>query len=211
MHLFQLDKWKILPKTILASEDKPPLCVARQFRQAHCCPWHRKGKASGSIHKPNRVLPAGDSTSVDQIVLAQPGLIPQMPGFPTSNRIWGPKIFCNHFSNFVYAHLMHNFTLEETLLTKRAYMKVQAQAGCTAKHYHANNGSFSDKGFHQDITNKGQSITFCGVGVHHQNVIIENRNKQLTLGVRTLLFYGMHHWPQMVDTMFWPFAMKAMT
>ncbi len=59
-----------------------------------------------------------------------------------------------------------------------------------------------DKGFHQDITDKGQSITFGGVGVHHQNGIIKNRNKQLTLGARTLLLHGMRQWHQMVDTIF---------
>jgi hypothetical protein len=105
---------------------------------------------------------------------------------------------------------MRNFTLEETLLAKRAYEKLLAQAGRSAKLYHANNGQFLDKGFHQDITDKGQSITFCGVGAHHQNGIIENRNKQLTLGARTLLLPSMCHWPQMIHTMFWPFAIKAM-
>jgi hypothetical protein len=52
-HLFQLAKWKILPQSILACEDKPPLCIACQFGQAHHRPWRRKGKASGSICKPN--------------------------------------------------------------------------------------------------------------------------------------------------------------
>jgi hypothetical protein len=105
---------------------------------------------------------------------------------------------------------MQNFTLEETLLVKRAYEKVLAQAGCRAKHYHANNGCFLDRGFHQDVDDKGQSISFCGVGAHHQNGIIKNRNKQLTLGANMLLMHGMRHWPQIVDTMFWPFALKAM-
>jgi hypothetical protein len=97
---------------------------------------------------------------VDQSISAQHGLIPQMAGFSTSNRIWGKTIFCNHVSNFVYVNLMQNLTLAETLLAKCAYEKVLVQAGRTAKHYHANNGCFSDKGFHQDITDKGQSITF---------------------------------------------------
>jgi len=78
------------------------------------------------------------------------------------------------------------------------------------KHYHADNGRFSDRGFHQDVTDKGQSISFCGISAHHQNGIIENRNKQLTLGVHTMLLHGMRHWPQMIDIMFSPFAMKAM-
>jgi hypothetical protein len=93
---------------------------------------------------------------------------------------------------------------------KACIQKVLAQVGCMAKHYHANNCCFSDKSFHQDITDKGQSITFFGVSTHHQNGIIKNRNKELTLGACTLFLHGMCHWPQMVDTMFWPFAIKAM-
>ncbi len=121
---------------------------------AHQCPWCRKNKASGSIRHPNKILP-GDGTSVDQNILVQQGLIPQMAGFPTSNRIWGTTIFCNHASNFIYVHLMQNFTLEETLLEKQAYEKILAQAGCRAKHNHANNGHFLDRGFHQNVDDKG--------------------------------------------------------
>jgi hypothetical protein len=207
--LFQLARWKVLPTAILQCEAKPPLCVACQFGQAHRRPWRTKGKASGSIRRSDELQP-GDGASVDQIVSAQPGLIPQMAGFPTSDRIWGTTNFCDHVSGFVYVHLMRNFTLEETLSAKRAYEKLLHLAGRTAKHYHADNGRFADKGFHKDINDKGQSITFCGVGAHHQNGIIENRNKQLTLGARTLLLHGMRHWPQMIDILFWPFAMKAM-
>jgi hypothetical protein len=133
-----------------------------------------------------------------------------MAGFLTSNRIWGTTNFCNHVSNFVYVHLMRNFALAGTLLGKRAYKKVLAQAGCTAKHYHTENGCFLDKGFHQDIDDIGQTISFWGIGAHHRNGIIENCNKQLTLGARTLLMHGMQHWPQLADTMFWLFAIKAM-
>jgi len=125
-----------------------------------------------------------------------------MAGFLTSDHIWGTMNFCDHASNFVNVHLMRNFTLKETLLAKRAYEKVLKQAGQTAQHYHADNSCFTDKGFHKDIDDKGQEITFYGVGAHHQNGIIENRNKQLTIGMR--------HWPQMVDSLFWPFAMKVM-
>jgi hypothetical protein len=207
--LFKLAQWRILPHSILGCEDKPPLCIVCRFGQACRRPWHRKGKASGSICPPNETEP-GNGTSVDQIILAQLGLIPQMAGFLTSDCIWGTTNFCDHASDFIYIHLMHNFLLKETLLAKRAYEKILQQAGWTVKHYHADNGSFSDKGFHKDIDNKGQEITFCGFGAHQQNRFIENRNKQLTLGAHTLLLHGMGHWPQMIDTMYWPFGIKAM-
>ncbi len=60
----------------------------------------------------------------------------------------------------------------------------------------------------EEVNCKDQKITFCA---HHQNGIIENKIKMLTLSARTLLFHGMRLWPQMIDTMFLPFAFKAAT
>jgi hypothetical protein len=73
--LFQLARWKILPRSILGCEANPPLCVACQFGQAHCRSWRSKNKACGSIRRASETQP-GDGTSVDQIVSVQPGLIP---------------------------------------------------------------------------------------------------------------------------------------
>ena len=84
-----------------------------------------------------------------------------------------------------------------------------AQAGRTVKHYRADNGRFVDNGFIDAINARDQSISYCGVGAHHQNGVIENRNKILTLGARTLLMHGIRMWPHMIDKMFWPFAVKA--
>ena len=105
---------------------------------------------------------------------------------------------------------MRDFSLGETLLAKTAWEKILSLAGRKVSHYHADNGRFADEGFMTDINDKNQEITFCGVGAHHQNGIIENKNKFLTQGARTLLLHAMRMWPQMIDSMFWPFAMKAM-
>ena len=67
------------------------------------------------------------------------------------------------------------------------------------KHYHDDNGRFSDNGFIDDINQKDQNITFCGVGLHHQNSIVKNKNKILNTGARMLLLHGMIMWPQMID------------
>ena len=84
-----------------------------------------------------------------------------------------------------------------------------AQAGRNVKHYHADNGRFADNSFIDAINTKYQKITFCGVGAHHQNGIIENKSKMLTLGACTLLLHGMRMLPPTIDSMFWPFAMKV--
>ena len=44
---------------------------------------------------------------------------------------------------------------------------------------------------------------------HHQNVIIEKKNKMLTTGARNILLHGIRMWPQMIDEIFWPFSIKA--
>ena len=123
----------------------------------------------------------GDGVSVDRIVSAQSGLIPQMSRFLTSKRLWGPNTFVYHVSDYVYVYLMRYLTLYETLLAKEAMEKLMAQAGRNVKHYHADNGRFADNVFIDDINTKDQKITFCGVVDHHQNGIIENKNKMLTL------------------------------
>ena len=103
---------------------------------------------------------------------------------------------------------MRDFTVDEIILAVNAFKKVLAQAQCFVKHYHADNGTFAHKGFLDEVNQKEQKITFCAVGVHHQNGIIENKNKMLTLSARTLLLHGIRMWPQMIDTMFWPFAFR---
>ena len=104
---------------------------------------------------------------------------------------------------------MRDLSLRETLQAKVAFEKINARAGRTVKHYQADNGRFADNAFLDACNDNNQTITYCGVGAHHQNGIIENKNKQLTQIARTLLLHGMRMWPQMIDSMFWPFAIKA--
>jgi hypothetical protein len=125
-----------------------------------------RGKASGSIRCPEHILP-GDGVLVDQIVSAQPGLIPQISGFLSSCRIWGCTTFCDHVSDFVYVHLMHNYMVDETILAVKNFENIMAQANRTVKHCHANNGAFAHKGFLDEVNQKDQKIPFCAIGTDH--------------------------------------------
>ncbi|KAL7496856.1 hypothetical protein ACHAWT_005049 [Skeletonema menzelii] len=204
--MYKLAKLGFLPKRFLKCTNM--LCISCQFGKAHRRPWRTKGTTSSGIRKKTEKRP-GDGTSVDQIVSAQAGLMPQMAGELTSSRIWGATVFVDHVTDYVYCHLMSALSLEETLLAKLAYEKLLAQMGHKAKHFRADNGRFADKGFMKSIEDADQTITFCGVGHHGQNGIVEHKNKMLTLGARTLLLHGIRMWPQMIDSMFWPFALKA--
>ena len=82
------------------------------------------------------------------------------------------------------------------------------KAGRPVKHYHTDNGRLEDNRFFDTVNSKSQKLTFCSIDAHHQNGIIENKNKVLTTGARTLLLHGIIMWLQMIDAMSWPFAMK---
>jgi hypothetical protein len=91
-----------------------------------------------------------------------------MSEFLTHQRIWGCTMFCNHVSDFIYVHLMPEFTFNKTLLPIKAFEKILAQIICHVKHYYANNGTFAHKSFMEEVNRKNQKITFCGVGAHYQ-------------------------------------------
>ena len=135
-----------LPKRLLEFLNKPPLCVACRFGASHHRPWRTKVKKCGSIRRPEQTDP-GDGVLVGQSVSAQPSLIPQMSGFLTSQRFWGCTTFMDHVSDYVYARLIRDLSLSETLLAKETLEKLMAQIGRTIKHYHAYNSRFADNGF----------------------------------------------------------------
>jgi hypothetical protein len=174
--LFRLAEKGYLSKNLLKCKGSLSLCIPCKFGAAHCHPWQRRGKMPGSIRQPEHIL-LGDGVSMDQIFSTQPGLISQMSGYLISHCIWGFTTFCNHVSEFVYFHLMQNLTVNKTILAVKAFEKVMAQATCTVKHYHADNGAFAHKGFLDEVNQKDQKITFCAIGAHHQNRIIENKIK----------------------------------
>ncbi len=93
-------------------KDCLPTCMSCIFGQAHRKPWQSKG-SSGSICKETDNAPE-KCVSMDQLVSAQPGLVPQMLGFLTNLRIWGATIFTDHFSDYVYMALMRDLSLDKT-------------------------------------------------------------------------------------------------
>jgi hypothetical protein len=62
----------------------------------------------------------GANASLDHLVSAQPGLIPQISGKLTGMRVNGATIFVDHYSDHVYVSLMWDLTLDETNLAKHA-------------------------------------------------------------------------------------------
>ena len=69
-----------IPKRLVTLKGREPICIVCFFGTAHTCPWRTKVKKKSSICRVTDDEP-GKRISMDQIVSAQPGLIPQMSGF----------------------------------------------------------------------------------------------------------------------------------
>jgi hypothetical protein len=74
-----------IPKRLAVLKGCCPICVACLFGQAHKHPWQSKSKQKHPNCKPTDDAP-GKKASLDQMVSAQPGLIPQMSGRLTNLR-----------------------------------------------------------------------------------------------------------------------------
>jgi hypothetical protein len=173
-----------IPRHLASWKGRCPICVPCLFGQAHKCPWQSKSKEIHPIWKKCDDHP-GARASMDHLVSAQPGLIPQISGKLTCMQINGATVIVDHYSDHIYPFLMRNLSLKETLLKKKAYECFLSSIGVTAKAYHADNGWFADKGFKDNYAMSNQSITFCGVGGHHQDGIAERKIKELTLGANS--------------------------
>ena len=139
----------------------------------------------------------------------QPGLLPRLSGHHTRERISAAVIYKDAFSGFTYVHLMTSCDLDQTLASKIAFEKVAIQYGVTIKHYHADNGHFACKGFRDACAEANQKLTFCAVGAHHQNGIVENQIGLLTRWARTILLHAKRRWPHAISTILWPYALKS--
>ena len=109
----------------------------------------------------------------------------------------------------MHVHLIRSASQDETLAAKQAYKRLAATHEVTIWRYHSDNGRFVKKAFRAAVDDANQSISYCGVGAHHQNGISENHIKKLTLTSLTLLLHAKRFWPEAITTMLWPFALKT--
>jgi hypothetical protein len=180
------------------------VCMSCTFGTAHRKPWCSKGSKGSTIRKESNNAP-GKCVSMDQLVSAQPGLIPHLAGFLTNLRIWGATVFLDHYSDNVYVALIQDLGLNDTLLAKSAFERHAKEGRVSITSYQADNGRFAEAGLQKAIKDANQSITFCAVGAHHQ---VKWRIKELTLISWTLFLHAKGHWPDCITTMMWPFALK---
>ena len=68
---------------------------------------------------------------------------------------------------------------------------------------HADNRINAEKVFRDEVTKSNQTITFCGVGTHHQNGVLDNHIGRMTRGARTNLLHAQRRWSDAIGESLW--------
>ena len=125
-----------------------------------------------------------------------------MAGFLTKNCIWGAAIFVDHHISCMTLLLRRPFLLSYLLKDMQA-MEVSLSTLIELIMV-----ALLTLVFKTAIQEANQTISFCSVRAHHQNGIVKQHIKELTLISWILHLYAQHHWPDYITTMMWPFALK---
>jgi len=198
----------ILPRRFEKLKGTTILCPSCVFGRMRKRPWRNKSKASRkTIRKDDETYP-GAKVSTDQLVVAQPGLVPRLSGRHTNARICGATGFIDHHSGYSFSSLQTSLDGEQTLQAKIDFETHANTFDVQIRSYRADNGRFAEKSFRDSIKMARQTIDFCGVGAHHQNGIIERHFQRLSTQARTILLHAKRHWPTMISVILWPFAYK---
>lgn len=194
-----------LPKQFLTC--KAPVCPACLFAKQVKRSWRHKNSSGHHLRSLAQPFP-GSLTFADQMISTTPGLIAQSTGKLTNRRFRAATVFVDSYSDFTYVHLQEDLTMDSTLDSKLAYEKCALSFGVQVQGYHADNGRFADTAWKESCDKLRQRFSYCGVGAHHQNGVVERRIRDLSSSARAALLHAIHLWPDGVSKNLWPYALR---
>ena len=115
-------------------------------------------------------------------------------------------LFVDHASGKIFNFPQFSTTANETVESKHSLERLALEEGMKIKSYHADNGVFAADAFKRDCTVQTQSLTFSGVGAHHQNGVAERNIKTISQWARTNMLHAALHWPEHATIRVWPQA-----
>ena len=104
--------------------------------------------------------------------------------------------------------MMSSLDAKETLESKLAFGRLILSFGVKIKKYRVENGRFNDPLYKDSCEKNNQTLTFCGVGAHHQNGIAKRSIQDLELIGRTVIPHGIIMWPETISVSLCPYALK---
>lgn len=195
----------MLPKRI--QKCPIPICQACIYGKMARRQW--RTKPSNNQENSKVATFPGEIVSVDQLESPIGGFIAQMKGkLYQKPRYRCATIFVDNYSGMSFVFLQQSTSAKETLEAKAAFEHHAEMFGVKIIHYHADNGRFAKKVWKEDIERKFQTLTFSGVGAHHQNGRAEKRIRDLQDQARTSLIHANKLWPDAISVELWPYELR---
>jgi hypothetical protein len=96
----------------------------------------------------------------------------------------------------------------KTLEAKKHYEIYARSNNVSISNYHADNGRFVEIAWQDHIRLMSQTMTFSGVGAHHQNNIAKKRICDLQDLARSALIHAIRKWHDAITMHLWPYALR---
>jgi hypothetical protein len=197
------------PKDEKASSYPKPKCAAYCLSKT----GRSSARTATVVDSSNRNLnndttSPGDVVHLDQYMYGLPGRLPHTYGKEKPKvRFTGGTIFIDEKTGFIHHHHQVSLRVGETLKGKNMFEKGASQLEVYIRTFKADKAPFSSVEFNTYVANKGQEITFSGVGAHHQNGVAERAIKTIISWARTMMLHAILHWPEQTTLDLWPFTM----
>jgi hypothetical protein len=210
-------------------ESAPPIIPSKHSSTKRCdmegikCPacllakQHRKPTESKHVSIDSKkemairrdAMRPGEEISGDQYVCRSKGRLASTFGKENdAMRYHGGTIFVDHYSGFTFIGNQVSLGIGETLKTKRAFERFAAEHGVNLQHFRLDNQPFDSQAFREDLEDNGQTVSFSGVGAHHQNGVAERAQGTIFSWTRAQMMHQLLHWPEQADDTLWPFSLE---
>lgn len=181
----------------------PPICLGcllgKQQRR-------KRNQTNGVIS--NLVTKPGDLIHIDQAETSTPGRPMTFSGRNSKHKITCFTLFIDSISKKIFAEFQTSTDAKQTIEGKKRFEATAQRYDVKITEYRADNGVFKSRDFKVSITNNNQTISFCGVGAHHQNGVAERHIGIIVHRARTMLLHANEMWPKGIDAELWTFAIN---
>jgi hypothetical protein len=109
-------------------------------------------------------------------------------------------IFVDGSTDYGHVHLHLSTSGDQTLAAKHDFEHKAKSFGREIQSYHGDNGQLIENKYKEDMKQKQQSLTVCGIGAHHQSGIAEHQIPTLSKRAQSMLLHSFVCWPEAIFT-----------